>query len=143
MANRLKRTLLQIAGTQKAASVLFTYRSGDPAKDSEVGIYQRISMHQPGGLKFPDGIDPSSALRELLNDLMHPTAHRRLGARGTGPKEVRHAKWLSGFQFDKLEAGKLDGPHKKQAADAIATALKSPSKKSAMLPDEYKGDTQW
>merc|ERR1719198_763239 len=46
--------------------------TGDPAKDSEVGIYQRISMHQPGALKFPEGTSPSQTLRELLNDLMHP-----------------------------------------------------------------------
>ena len=32
--------------------------TGDLAKDSEVGIYQRISMHQAGNLKFPDGVDP-------------------------------------------------------------------------------------
>ena len=81
-------------------------------------------MHQPGGLKFPDGVDPTPSLRELLNDLMHPTAHRRLGARGTGPKELRHARWFNGFPWERLEAGKLDAPHKKHAADAIAAALK-------------------
>jgi len=117
--------------------------TGDPAKDSEVGIYQRISMHQSGNLKFPDGVEPSQPLRELLNDLMHPTAQRRIGARGTGPKEVRTAKWFNGFLWDKLEAGKLDAPHRKQSADAIASALKSPVKKSALLPDTYKGDSNW
>ena len=81
-------------------------------------------MHQSGSLKFPDGVDPSQPLRELLNDLMHPSAQRRLGARGTGPKELRHAKWFSGFPWEKLEAGKHDAPHVKQAADAVATALK-------------------
>jgi len=84
------------------------------------------------------------SLRELLNDLMHPVAHRRLGARGTGPKEVRHAKWFAGFTWEKLEAGKVDAPHVKQAMDAIiATQKSSNGKKSAILPDEYKGDTQW
>jgi len=119
--------------------------TGEPAKDSEVGIYQRISMHQSGNLKFPDGVDPSQSLRELLNDLMHPLAQRRLGARGTGPKELRHAKWFNGFSWERLEAGKLDAPHKKQAAEAISAAVKVPSsgKKSAMLPDEYKGDASW
>ena len=90
---------------------------------------------------------------------MHPVAQRRLGARGTGPKEVgktiglqftathkrrdlgalralsttypvllrsqvRHAMWFSGLQWEKLEAGKLDSPHRKQAAEAITAALK-------------------
>lgn len=119
--------------------------TGDPAKDSEIGIYQRISMHQAGSLTFPDGVDPSQPLRDLLNELTHPAAQRRLGARGTGPKELRHATWFNGFQWEKLEAGKLDAPHRKPATDAITAALKSPSngKKSAILPDEYKGDTQW
>ena len=98
--------------------------TGDPAKDSEVGIYQRISMHQHSGLKFPDGIDPSAPLRELLNDLFHPTAQRRLGARGTGPKELRTAKWFNDFSWEKLEAGKLDAPHQKAAAEYIGAAIK-------------------
>jgi CRP-like cAMP-binding protein/serine/threonine protein phosphatase PrpC len=118
--------------------------TGDPAKDSEVGIYQRISTHQPNSLKFPDGISPSPPLVEYLNDLMHPQAHRRLGARGTGPKELHLAKWFNGFAWDKLEAGKMDAPHKKQGADNIASVLKnSPAKQSALFPEEYKGDTGW
>ena len=81
---------------------------------------------------------------------MHPLAQRRLGARGTGPKEVprqlshdftkrancifarlaslrtqvRHAMWFNGLQWEKLEAGKLDAPHRKEATDAITAALK-------------------
>jgi len=114
--------------------------TGDPAKDSEVGIYQRISTHQPGGLKFPDGVNPSEPLSNFLNDLMHPTADRRLGARGMGPKEVRTHKFFGSFAWDKLEAGKLDGPHRKAAEEALKAALKA---RTPMLPDEYKGDTQW
>jgi len=86
----------------------------------------------------------SGPLAELLNDLMHPVAGRRLGARGQGPKELRNAKWFSGFQWDKLELGKLDAPHRKQAEQSIQQTLKSGNgKKSALLPDEYKGDTSW
>jgi len=109
-----------------------------------VGIYQRISQHQAGDLKFPDGVEPSAPLKELLNDLMHPVAERRLGARGQGPREIRNSKWLLNFTWEKLEAGKMDAPHRKVAADALASALKtSAGKKSSLLPDEYKGDTQW
>jgi len=115
--------------------------TGDPAKDSEVGIYQRISMHQPNAIKFPEGVSPSSGLVELINDLMHPQAQRRLGSRGTGPKEVRQAKWFSGFSWDKLENSKMDAPHKKAAEQAIKSALQGGQKK---LPSEdYKGDTSW
>ena len=118
--------------------------TGDPAKDSEVGIYQRISMHQPGALKFPDGTSPSQPLIDFLNDLMHPQAHRRLGARGTGPKELRLAKWFNGFGWEKLEAGKMDAPHAAQSNDSIKECLKkSNGKKSEILPDQYKGDTAW
>ena len=117
--------------------------TGDPAKDSEVGIYQRISTHTAGGLKFPEGTSPSAELVELLNDLMQPNAQRRLGARGTGPKEVRLAKWFEDFAWDKLESGKLDAPHKEKAADSIAKVLKSGQSKSSLLPDKYSGDTGW
>ena len=40
--------------------------TGDPAQDSEVGIYQRISTHQAGNLKFPDGVDPSQVPRTAI-----------------------------------------------------------------------------
>lgn len=116
--------------------------TGDPAKDSEVGIYQRISMHQPGSLKFPEGTSPSAALVELLNDLMHPQAVRRLGARGTGPKELRNAKWFSGFSWDRLEVGKLEAPHKKAAEQSLKGALSSGGKK-ALPKDKYDGDSTW
>jgi len=117
--------------------------TGDPAKDSEVGIYQRISTHQPSTLKFPDGVDPSSDLKEILNDLMHPNSSRRLGFRGTGPKEIRQAKWLQDYNWEKLETGKLDAPHKKQAAAAADSAVSKGAKKSAMLPDVYSGEQKW
>jgi CRP-like cAMP-binding protein/serine/threonine protein phosphatase PrpC len=117
--------------------------TGDPAKDSEVGIYQRISTHTAGSLKMPDGVTPSAPLLELLNDLMHPSAERRLGARGTGPKEVRLAKWFSDFNWDKLEGGKLDAPHTEQCGKALSDATKGGSSKSSLLPDQYKGETEW
>jgi len=112
--------------------------TGDPAKDSEVGIYQRISMHQPGALKFPEGVNPSGPLADLLNDLMHPQAQRRLGARGTGPKEIRTHKAFAGFSWEKLEKGAMEAPHKKAAEQAIKAAS---GKK--MQAESYKGDTSW
>ena len=115
--------------------------TGDPGKDSEVGIYQRISTHVAGKLAFPDGLSPSSALVELLNDLLIPSPEKRLGARPSsrgGPKEVRQAKWFSGFNWERLEQGKYDTPHKKQCADAISAALKERVKPAGT--EQYKGD---
>jgi len=64
-------------------------------------------------------------------------AASRLGERGVGPKEVRQAKWFSGFNWEKLEAGKMDAPHKKQAADALSAALKSKAKPAGT---KYSGE---
>jgi len=117
--------------------------TGDPAKDSEVGIYQRISMHQPGALKFPDGVEPSADLKELLNDLMHPSAPRRLGSRGVGPSEIKDCKWFASFDWGKLGNGNLDAPHKKQAAESAKKAMSTGGSKSTMLPDGFNGDKAW
>ena len=111
--------------------------TGDPAKDSEVGIYSRISSHEAGSLKFPDGVSPSAPLVELLNDLLHPIAGSRLGERGVGAKEVRQAKWWNGFDWNKLESGKLDAPHKKQAEQALAAAMKA---NTSLSNEQFKGD---
>mmetsp|Transcript_17789 Transcript_17789/g.45577 ORF Transcript_17789/g.45577 Transcript_17789/m.45577 type:complete len:1043 (-) Transcript_17789:686-3814(-) len=114
--------------------------TGDPAKDGEVGVYARITAHTPGSLKFPEGGTPPSApLVEVLNDLLHPIPGSRLGERGVGPKEVRQAKWFAGFNWEKLEAGKMDAPHAKQAKDALNTALKAKTKPAGMS-DKFSGE---
>ena len=106
--------------------------------DSEVNVFARITAHTAGSLTFPEGGSaPSSQLVELLNELLHPVAASRLGERGVGPKEVRQAKWFSGFNWEKLEAGKMDAPHKKQAADALSAALKSKAKPAGT---KYSGE---
>ena len=75
---------------------------------------------------------------------MHPDKSRRLGARGQGPKEIRYAKWFNGFSWDRLESGKLDAPHRQQAAQALQTAIKNGNgSRAALLPDSYQGDTNW
>lgn len=95
--------------------------TGDPVKDSEVGVYQRITAHTPGALAFPDA--PSADLEAILNDLLHPTPSKRLGCRSAGLKEVRAAKWLAGFGWSALEDGKLAAPHAKHAKEALSAAL--------------------
>jgi len=99
--------------------------TGDPAKDSEVGIYQRISMHAANGLVFPEGVSASDELVEMLNGFMHPDEAMRLGNRGVGPREVRQAKWFADFKWEQLESGKMDAPHLKQAAAAVEAALQA------------------
>ena len=113
--------------------------TGDPAKDGEVGVYARITAHQAGKLSFPEGVNASKELIELLNDLLHPIPGSRLGERGVGPKEVRQAKWFAGFNWEKLEGGKLDAPHKKQAEEALKVALKG-KQRPAGLSDKFAGE---
>lgn len=111
--------------------------TGDPAKDGEVGVYARISAHTHGGLMFPEGSKPSDELTTLLNEFLHPIASSRLGEKGVGPREVRTQKWFNGFNWEKLEAGRLDSPHAKQAKDAISGALKAKAKPDGV---KYSGD---
>jgi serine/threonine protein kinase len=111
--------------------------TGDAAKDSEVGVYQRISLHQAGALKFPDGCSPSGELTSLLNGLLSPIAATRLGARGIGPKEMREQAWFGELAWERLEAGELVSPHKEHAEKALATAVKTNRKQSVV---SYSGD---
>uniref|UniRef100_A0A7S2DG28 protein-serine/threonine phosphatase n=1 Tax=Haptolina brevifila TaxID=156173 RepID=A0A7S2DG28_9EUKA len=111
--------------------------TGDPGKDSEVGIYQRISMHEANGLKFPEGVVVSTELTIFLNDLLNPLAEARLGERGVGAREVRQATWFEGYNWEKLESGRMEAPHKKQAAAAIDAALKAKAKPTS---EPYTGD---
>jgi len=97
--------------------------TGDNVKDSEVGIFSRITAHTAGGLSFPDSDGKSGALEEVLNDLLHPQPAQRLGARSGGLKEVRAAKWFDGFAWAQLETGKMAAPHARQAKAALEAAL--------------------
>ncbi len=53
---------------------------------------------------------------------------------------MRQAPWFTGFNWEKLEAGKLDAPHKKQAVKAQEDALKAKVKPDG-LSAKYAGDT--
>jgi len=113
--------------------------TGDPGKDSEVGVYSRISAHTFGKLVFPEGIQPSQPLCVLLNDLLHPTPDDRLGGRGVGPSEAQQADWFKTLDFKKLRAGELEAPHAKACKEALAKAVKTGNKPQA---DSYKGDSK-
>jgi serine/threonine protein kinase len=113
--------------------------TGDSVEDSEMGIYARISAHSLGGLKYPEGSSPSKELVEVLDGLLHPVPGSRLGERGMGPKELRQAKWFNGLHWDKLEAGKLDSPHKRQAHEAESAALRGRTKPDG-LGSRYSGE---
>jgi len=97
--------------------------TGDSVKDTELGIYQRITAHTAGSLAFPDG--GTEELEEYLNDLVHPVANERLGARAGGLKEVRLAPWFANFQWEALETGQLRSPCADEALDALDSALKA------------------
>ena len=110
--------------------------TGDPAKDSEVGVYSRISGHTVGKLSFPEGCNPSTKLAECLNELLHPIPDKRLGCKADGAKELRNVPWLSSIQWEKLLLGEVEAPHKKEAAEAIRAAEKKSLKLSA---DKFSG----
>jgi len=113
--------------------------TGDPAKDSEVGVYSRISGHTYGMLAFPEGVNPSSALVSLLNELIHPVPASRLGGRGGGPEELQAAGWFAKIDFKRLKAGEVDAPHAKQVKDLLGKASKAGAKPAA---DKFAGDNK-
>jgi len=98
--------------------------TGDKIKDSEVGIYTRITGHEAGALEFPDA-EETEDLVVLLNDLLHPDPAKRLGAREGGLREVRDAKWFAGFDWSQLESGNMVSPHAQEARKALDDALKA------------------
>lgn len=113
--------------------------TGDPTKDSEVGVYSRISGHTYGMLAFPEGVNPSSALVSLLNELIHPVPASRLGGRGGGPEELQAAEWFAKIDFKRLKAGEVDAPHAKQVKDLLGKASKAGAKPAA---DKFAGDNK-
>lgn len=115
--------------------------TGDPAKDSEVGVYTRIAAHQEGSLTFPDGAPkPSEALGQLLEALLHPEAKARLGGRGVSDtsEELRQHEWFTGLDWDALEEGSAVAPHAELAAQALAAAIEVGDQAEA---DKFTGDS--
>jgi len=112
--------------------------TGDPAKDGEVGVYSRISGYVQGSLAFPEGVSPSKALVNLLNELIHPEPMRRLGARGVGPDELQQAEWFAPINWRELKAGTVIAPHSSQVASLLSKAKNGATPSS----DNFSGDNK-
>lgn len=93
----------------------------------QVGVFSRISAHQVGALKFPEGVSVGAPLSELLNMLTDPSPATRLGC-VNGPRDVRDAEWFEGFPFAELERGETAAPHAAVAADTLAQVLYAATK---------------
>jgi len=106
--------------------------TGDDAKDTELGIYGKISAHKTGGFT---GTGLSANAEHFLNGLLDPTADGRLGTRGVGAEELRAASWMTGFNWTELMSKTTVPPH------ASSTAGITPPK--ASLGDKYSGDGSW
>jgi len=106
--------------------------TGDDVKDSELGIYGRISAHKQGEIQHANLADKAET---FLNLLLEPNPEQRLGVRGVGPEEVRAAGWMSGMDWVGLSNRSLQAPH----AAAIAKIQPPP----ASLTDKYDGDSAW
>jgi len=104
--------------------------TGDDAKDSELGIYARISDHtRISGTGLPQRCE------DFLNDLLMPNPDQRLGMRGVGAEEIRAAPWMSSFDWYSLSNNALEAPH--------ASMTSSPKLPEVSLKDEYTGDQRW
>jgi len=115
--------------------------TGDPAQDSEVAIYNRISSHQKGAVPAPKEVDFSEDLTALLDDLLDPNPMKRLGARGAGEEELRANLWFGDFNWAELQQGTMVAPQADICAEAIVASEKAAGK---ALPDQkYSGDKSW
>jgi len=106
--------------------------TGDAAKDSELGIYARISAHKGGSL-MDTGLSEKAEI--FLNGLLEPAADQRLGVRGVGPEEIRANSWMADMDWYALSNSSLTGPH--------ASATKAVKPPPASLTDKYTGDDAW
>jgi len=107
--------------------------TGEAAKDSELGIYARISAHKGGNL-VDTGLSDKAEI--FLNALLEPMPDQRLGVRGVGPEEVRASGWMSDMDFQALNNKTLAKP-----PHASATAGVKPP--AANLNDKYTGGGDW
>ena len=99
--------------------------TGDPIKDSELGIYVRISQHR-SPMRAPAGTKVEKGVMQLLNALLHETPNKRIGCGAKGPEEVRSHAFFKGVMWDDLGGGDgLEAPHKAEAAAHVQEALKA------------------
>ena len=82
--------------------------TGDDLKDTELGIFGRISAHATGGIS---GTGLTDGAESFINGLLDPAPERRLGTRGVGAEEVRAARWMTGFDWNDLANKNLEPPH--------------------------------
>lgn len=106
--------------------------TGDDAKDSEVGIYNRITAHTANAIAYTELTPEAEA---FLNGLLMPAADERLGTRGVGAEEVRASRWMAGLDWNALTNKALEPPH--------VSATKSVKPAAVSLSDEYSGDGAW
>jgi serine/threonine protein kinase len=116
--------------------------TGDPAQDSEVNIYKKITSHELNKMPLPKE-ELSEDLISLLNDLLDPDDQRRLGVRSVGVEELRNHPWFNakGFDWDALKMGEMTAPQVDVVTDLLASAEKAGDK---ALPESgpYTGE-QW
>jgi len=115
------------------------WATGDPKKDTEVGVYSRIMSHG-GELPWNESLSPE--LYQVVNGLLQPNTEMRLGCRGKGFDEIYSQEWFGGFAyFERLSRGAVPSPHKVKCA-SLESSL---GDYSQCLPEEhkYEGDHDW
>jgi len=112
--------------------------TGDPTKDSELGIYGRVSGHKHGELRFPADLPLSVELAKFLNELCHPEVEKRLGNKkgklaSDSRTQIRKHRWFDGFQWDELQAGTLASPAKLFCQDRLKKVVASHLRQSQVV----------
>ena len=87
------------------------WTTGDPAQDSEVNIFARITSYaQAKPPKFPYPAEFPGATAEFVDNLLEPNPTKRMGARGAGWEEIKMQPWFAGFNWQGLATGSLLSP---------------------------------
>ena len=118
------------------------WTTGDPAQDSEVNIFARITSYaQAKPPKFPYPAEFPGATAEFVDNLLEPNPTKRMGARGAGWEEIKMQPWFAGFNWQGLATGSLLSPFEPVCR---AKAEKAAKEKGAEITEAaYKGDASW
>ena len=125
--------------------------TGDPGKDSELAIYNRVTAHKGGYLKFPNDVTITAELIKIINEFLEPGADERLGCRKEAVNDIRQHEWFGNFNegagnfpWDEIKNGTFESPLKKLVVEKYSKLAKNDSRHTRVIADEfnevYEGD---
>ena len=119
--------------------------TGDPAKDSEVAVFSRISAHTSGTLQFPADLQISPTLAKFLNELVEPDPEKRLGATSEGFKALRGHGLFDEVMWPELIEGNIESPCMARCSELVESCIHATAEmtqediRNVYLDEVYEG----